>query len=151
MKAFIPNIISPKEAKTLRDGPIYLSSKCLMPEKKSVIVERLKKHISSTLNKELNWEPPSIIRIEKNKNQDWHTDAGSYNWDSKTMLWYDFGCSILLLDDENAGYLEYRDGTKLLPKEHFCGLAIHSSDVEHRTVSNGTRVVFLAFIQRSIS
>ena len=53
MKAFIPNIISPKEAKTLRDGPIYLSS----IKKKSVIVERLKRHIASTLNKELNWEP----------------------------------------------------------------------------------------------
>ena len=142
MKAFIPNIISPKEAKTLRDGSIYPSS-----NKESIVVEKLKRRISSTLNKELNWESPTLIRIEKNENHEWHVDTGSYSF----MTWCDFGCSILLLDDEDAGYLEYRDGTKLLPKEHFCGLAIHSSDVEHRTVSNGTRVVFLAFIQGGIS
>ena len=51
---------------------------------------------------------------------------------------------------EDAGQLEYKDGTKLLPKEHFCGLAIHSSDVEHCVPKNKTRIALLLFLQRKL-
>ena len=63
------------------------------------------------------------------------------------MAWCRYGCSILLTDDPEAGSLEYRDGFKLEASEHFCGLAIHSSDVEHRTVAPGTRITYLAFLR----
>ena len=75
-------------------------------------------------------------------NEKWHVDTGVKNH----MIWCDYGCSVLLTNDENSGFLEYRDGTKFLPEEHYCGLAIHGSDVEHRVGHGANRVTFLAFL-----
>ena len=102
----------------------------------------------------------TYIIKEKHGKHGWHYDTGvHYIVDNEAvpvlatghMTWCDFGCSILLTDNETAGYLEYRDGTKLLPKKHYCGLAIHSSDVEHRVVdASSKRHTLLFFLQRKL-
>jgi hypothetical protein len=62
------------------------------------------------------------------------------------MLWCTYGASVVLDPSEEAGYLEYREeGSKILAKDHYCGLAIHRSDVEHQTVHSGERNTFLCF------
>ena len=63
------------------------------------------------------------------------------------MAWCRYGCAVLLVNNEDAGHLEYRDGYKLNYDEHYCGMALHSSDVEHRTAHNNGRITFLAFFK----
>ena len=136
MREFIPHVITPEEAKTL-----VSSIKTKDNSKNSPIVDKIKGAIEEVINP--NWDLPSYTRLQKHpKGHDWHMDTGSNNH----MMWCDYGCSVLLTNTEDSGFLEYRDGTKLLPEEHFCGLAIHSSDVEHRSEQPGNRAVFLAFI-----
>ena len=80
----------------------------------------------------------------------WHIDTGGDYGSEGHMMWCDYGCSILLNDKDTSGFLEYRDGTKILPKEHYCSLAMHSSDVEHRAYTDGTRETLLCFVQRKL-
>ena len=143
MRIFLPNVITAEEAKILR-GDLQLGT-----EASSEIVGEVKKVINRILH-DINWKPPSYIRIEKGRKHKWHVDTGGSYGSKGHMQWCGFGCSLLLTDDEDAGYLEYRDGTKLLPKEHFCGLAIHSSDIEHKVPKNKTRVALLLFLQRKL-
>ena len=136
MREFIPNVITPEEAKTL---VVSVGTKDHLNN--GPIVDKIKKVIESFIKP--NWELPTHTKVEKHhKSHGWHVDTGSRNH----MTWCDYGCSVLLTNTEDAGFLEYRDGRIILPEEHFCGLAIHSSDVEHRTKQPGNRVTFLAFI-----
>ena len=123
-RIFLPNIITPEEAKVLRDTP-HLNTKESLE-----IIDEVKRVVDRTLY-HINWKSPSIIRVEQKPNgHPWHVDTGGDYGSKGHMMWCNWGGSLLLTDDEGAGHLEYRDGTKLSPKEHFCGLAIHSSDVE---------------------
>lgn len=139
MRVFIPNVITPEEATLVVED--YINKNTTNAEDVEKVIEKMKSAIESVVD--VNWEPPTYTRVEKHaKGHGWHVDTGSSNH----MTWCGFGCSILLTNSEDSGFLEYRDGTKLLPEEHFCGLAIHSSDVEHRAEQGGGRVTFLAFI-----
>ena len=139
MREFIPHVITPEEAETLAVSVVTKDYSNNDP-----IVDKIKKAIESVIKP--NWEPPSLTRLERHhKSHDWHIDTGSNNH----MLWCDYGCSVLLTNTEDSGLLEYRDGKIILPEEHFCGLAIHSSDVEHRTDQPGNRITFLAFVQEA--
>lgn len=136
MREFIPHVITPEEAKVLVSFIGNADNPEIHP-----IVDKIKDAIEEVINP--TWGLPSYTRIEKHhKNHPWHVDTGSSNH----MMWCDYGCSVLLTNTEDSGFLEYRDGTKLLPEEHFCGLAIHSSDVEHQSEQGGGRIAFLAFI-----
>mgnify|MGYP003153052975 FL=1 len=136
MREFIPHVITPEEAKVLASFIGNADNPEIPP-----IVDKIKAAIEEVINP--TWGLPSYTRIEKHhKSHDWHVDTGSSNH----MKWCDYGCSVLLSNAEGSGFLEYRDGTKFLPEEHFCGLAIHGSDVEHRTEQPGNRAVFLAFV-----
>ena len=136
---FIPNVITPKEAIFLKENGIK-DSKEIIDKIKKVIEEKISPDIAI-------WDEPSKIRIERSPNgHPWHVDTGSSNH----MLWCAYGASILLTDDDRAGYLEYRDGTKILPKEHYCSMTLHSSDVEHRVEQNSSRVTLLSFLQRKL-
>ena len=145
MKVHLPNVITPDEAKILRED-IHLKSVA-----SSEIIKEVKRVINRTLF-HINWRPPSIIRVERGRpnGHKWHVDTGGDYGSKGHMQWCSWGCSLLLTDDEDAGHLEYKDGTKLLPKEHFCGLAIHSSDIEHKVSKNKTRVALLLFLQRKL-
>ena len=139
MREFIPNVITPEEAALVVDE--YINKNITDPEAVKGVIDKMKAAIEGVVKP--NWDPPTWTRVEKSrKGHGWHIDTGSNNH----MMWCDFGCSILLTNTEDSGFLEYRDGTKMLPEEHFCGLAIHSSDVEHRAEQGGGRVAFLAFI-----
>ena len=143
MRIFLPNVITAEEAKILRETNIKKGEA-------REIVEEIKR-IIDTVSFHINWKKPSYIRIEeKTSGHKWHVDTGGPYGSEGHMTWCNLGCSLLLTDDEDAGYLEYRDGTKLLPKEHFCGLAIHSSDIEHKVSKNKTRVALLLFLQRKL-
>ena len=136
MRKFIPNVITPEEAEIL-----VSSVKTKDNSKNPPIVDKIKAAIEKVIKP--NWNPPSYTRIQKHpKGHDWHVDTGSRNH----MPWCDYGCSILLTNTKDSGFLEYRDGTVFLPEEHYCGLAIHSSDIEHKSEQHGNRVVFLAFL-----
>lgn len=141
-KQFIPDVITPDEASLLVEIRGHGKRKGFKNVHKHPVIEKVKTIISSLV--EPNWENPSYIRIEKGWNHKWHVDTGNNNH----MPWCAYGGSVLLVNDEKAGFLEYRDGTKLLPEDHYCSLAIHSSDVEHRVVQDGNRITLLAFIQR---
>ena len=139
-KILIPNIITPEEAIFLKENNIKNSKE---------IVDKIKKIIEEKISPDIAiWDEPSRISIERNRSNGhpWHVDTGSSNH----MLWCAYGASILLTDDDRAGYLEYRDGTKILPKEHYCSMALHSSDVEHRVEQNSSRIAFLSFLQRKL-
>ena len=139
MRAFIPNIITPEEAATI--VAYYNTKHCPGDWDKLEAVDKIKKAIERVVKPV--WEPPTYIRVEKlDRGHDWHVDTGS----NDHMKWCDYGCSVLLTDSEDAGFLEYKDGKIFYPEEHYCGLAIHSSDVEHRTKHQGARITFLAFI-----
>ena len=143
MRIFLPNVITAEEAKILRETNIKKGEA-------REIVEEIKR-IIDTVSFHINWKKPSYIRIEeKTSGHKWHVDTGGSYGSKGHMQWCGFGCSLLLTDDEDAGYLEYRDGTKLLPKEHYCGLAINSSDIEHKVSKNKTRVALLLFLQRKL-
>ena len=143
-KIFLPNVITPEEAKILRED------KRLKSSESSEIIEEVKRVIDRTLFY-INWRPPTRITLEvKPSGHKWHVDTGGDYGSKGHMQWCSWGCSLLLTDDEDAGHLEYKDGTKLLPKEHFCGIAIHSSDIEHKVESNGARITLIAFIQRKL-
>ena len=144
-RIFLPNIITPEEAKVLRDTP-HLNTKESLE-----IIDEVKRVVDRTLY-HINWKSPSIIRVEMGikGGHKWHVDTGGDYGSKGHMQWCSWGCSILLTDDEDAGHLEYRDGTKLSPKEHFCGLAIHSSDIEHKVSKNKTRVALLLFLERKL-
>lgn len=139
MRTFIPNVITAQEAEALVS---YHNTKhCPGDIDHLDVIAKIKKAIEQVV--EPIWDSPSYTRIEKlDRGHDWHVDTGS----NDHMKWCDYGCSVLLTDSEDAGFLEYRDGGKIYPKEHYCGLAIHSSDVEHRTEHQGDRITFLAFI-----
>ena len=137
MKKLIPNVITPEEAS-------YLAS--LKPSKNPTVNHLVHEKIRSKIGSlvDANWDPPAYTRLERRNGNahNWHKDTGS----RKHMTWCTYGCSVLLRDDEGAGYLEYRDGLKIPASEHYCGLAIHSSDEEHRTVHGGKRQTYLAFL-----
>ena len=164
LKVFLPDIITSEEVEILKnididrderdnDHPVILKIRNIIDE---VIIRNSLKPLA----KGGNWNSPSYIIKEKHGKHGWHYDTGvHYIVDNEAvpvlatghMTWCDFGCSILLTDNETAGYLEYRDGTKLLPKKHYCGLAIHSSDVEHRVVdASSKRHTLLFFLQRKL-
>ena len=143
-RIFLPNVITPEEAKILRED------RRLRTRETSEIITEIKRVVDRTLY-HINWKKPSIIRVEqKSSGHPWHVDTGGDYGSEGHMMWCSWGCSLLLTDDEDAGYLEYRDGTKLLPKEHFCGLSIHTSDIEHRVPKNKTRVALLLFLERKL-
>lgn len=139
MQLFIPNVITPEEAEALVS---YHNTKhCPGDIDHLEVIAKIKGAIEQVVKP--NWDLPSYTRIEKlDRGHDWHLDTGSSNH----MKWCDYGCSVLLTNLDKAGFLEYRDGKTLRPEEHYCGLAIHSSDVEHRTEHEGERITFLAFI-----
>jgi hypothetical protein len=141
MKKLIPNIIAPEEAAIL--ARLAKEEKKKDPILPSSIITKIKDVINSEVK--ASWQSPAYFRLENlGRAHDWHLDTGS----KKHMLWCKYGCSILLKNNKEAGYLEYRDGTKILPDEHYCSLAIHSSDEEHRTVHQPFgRVTFLAFLK----
>jgi len=138
MREFIPDVITPDEAK-------YLAG--LRAEKNPKIEHTSVQKIHEVINSlvDVSWSPPAYSRIEKlsTRCHDWHVDTGSNN----QMPWCKYGCSVLLTDSPDAGFLEYRDGYRLDAAKHFCGLALHSSDVEHRTKHSGTRITYLAFLE----
>lgn len=137
MREFIANVITADEARFLVGIPRGKN-----PEIDHPCFEKIKAAIAEVAP-DANWDPPAFYRVEqKGRNHDWHVDTGTRNH----MAWCRYGCSILLANTEDAGYLEYRDGYQLNHDEHFCGLAIHSSDIEHRTVHNKGRMTFLAFL-----
>ena len=143
-RIFLPNIITPEEAKILREDRL------LKTVASSEIIEEVKRVINRTLY-HINWRTPTRIGIEiKPSGHKSQVDTGGDYGSKGHMQWCSWGCSLLLTDDEDAGHLEYKDGTKLLPKEHFCGLAIHSSDVEHCVPKNKTRIALLLFLQRKL-
>ena len=147
LRKFIPNIITPEEAVILyKRGSHFQMGE--FPE----IIDRIKKVIEENITPDIaDWNKPSIIRIENNiGGHKWHIDTGGDYGTKGHMMWCAYGASLLLVDDEDAGYLEYRDGTKLLPKEHFCGLSLHSSDIEHKVTENKTRRTLLIFTQRKL-
>lgn len=142
IKAFKPNIITPEEADLLKrdlntNVKLYLGD----PAFDHPVVKKIIGVINDTV--EVNWNPPAYIRHESRiRNHGWHRDTGSNNH----MLWCTYGSSVVLDPSEEAGYLEYREeGSKILAKDHYCGLAIHRSDVEHQTVHSGKRTTFLCF------
>ena len=138
MREFIPYIITADDARYLVGLPSGKNKKIDHPS-----FEKIKETIASVAPK-ANWSSPAFYRVEKKgKQHPWHVDTGTRN----QMAWCRYGCTILLVNDEDAGYLEYRDGHQLNYDEHFCGLAVHSSDVEHQTVHNKGRVTFLAFLK----
>jgi len=139
MRVFIPDVISPEEAEALVS---YHNTKhCPGSIDHLEVIAKIKKAVEQVIKP--NWDLPTYTRIEKlDRGHDWHVDTAS----NGHMKWCDYGCSVLLTDSEDAGFLEYREDKKIYPKEHYCGLAIHSSDVEHRTEQQGGRITFLAFI-----
>ena len=153
MIKFLPNIITPEEAELLKNINIDKNKRDndhpLILKIRNVIDEAIKNPPKFWHG--ANWDSPSYIRTERHGKHGWHVDTGGEYGTKGHMEWCDFGCSILLTDDEKAGYLEYRNGNKLLPKEHYCGLAIHSSDVEHRVVdATIERHTLLSFVQRKL-
>ena len=138
---FISNVITPEEA-------IFLQENNIKDPEGNKIVNKIKRVIEEKISPDIAiWDEPSKISIERRSNgHPWHVDTGSSNH----MLWCAYGASILLTDDDRAGYLEYRDGTKILPKEHYCSMALHTSDIEHRVEENSSRVVILFFFQRKL-
>jgi hypothetical protein len=140
MREFIPEVITPEEAAFLVGLPPKRQKN---PKINHPVIDKIRRKIDSLVA--VDWGAPSYTRLERrvNRPHKWHKDTGSSNH----MLWCRYGASILLTDNPEAGHLEYRDGFKLEAPEHFCGLAIHSSDVEHRTVHNGERITYLAFLQ----
>ena len=137
MREFIPNVITPDEA-TFLAGLRTAKN----PKIKHSSVEKIHKAIESLVA--ANWEPPTYTRLEHRLNlpHEWHKDTGS----NDHMAWCKYGCSVVLTNEEGSGYLEYRDGFVLKAPEHYCGLAIHSSDEEHRTQHTGLRKTYLAFL-----
>ena len=144
MRKFIPNIITPEDASYLVGLTTNKSYRDIL--KKNPVLDHpvlgdIRGRIEETVSG--SWDSPAYSRIEFNAiPHKWHKDTGSNNH----MSWCTYGCSVLLTNKEEAGYLEYRDGHILYPDEHYCGLAIHSGDVEHRTVHSGGRVTYLAFL-----
>lgn len=141
MRDFIPNVITAEEASFLVGLP---PKRIKNPRINHPAIAKIKDKIDSLVS--VSWDPPSFTRLERRAGEPhkWHVDTGSRNH----MPWCSYGCSVLLTDTEDAGCLEYRDGFKLKAAEHFCGLAIHSSDVEHRTLHTGKRITYLAFLSR---
>ena len=141
MKTYIENVITVEEANNIKT----LSGTSLSEHP---VVLKIKGVIEKVVGEKLDWTKPSYLSIERNGNHDWHVDTGgAYNNPDAHMKWCDYGCSILLQDHEDPGFLEYRDGTKL---KNYLGLAIHSSDVEHKVSSyNGERLTFLAFVKKA--
>ena len=144
MREFIPGVITPDEAR-------YLVNLKERGEEKDLSIDHAPvKKIHDTINSLVNvsWNLPTYTRIESlsKMGHDWHVDTGNNNH----MSWCNYGCSILLTDNPEAGCLEYRDGHKLDAEKHYCGLAIHSSDVEHRTNHSGTRITYLAFLSGAL-
>jgi len=137
MREFIPNVITADDARFLVGIPHGKNKKIDHPS-----FEKIKAAVE-LVAPDADWSPPAFYRVEKRHKLPWHFDTGTHNH----MTWCRYGCTILLVNDEDAGYLEYRDGHRLNYDKHFCGLAIHSSDVEHRTVHNKGRVTFLAFLK----
>lgn len=141
MRIFLPNVITPEEALSLAESPGGKNSSVEHP-----VAIKLAKLIGSQISAD--WSSPSYSRVERGGNHKWHVDTGGDKGSTGHMSWCSYGCSVLLTDDKDAGFLEYRDGHKVLPEEHYCGLAIHSSDIEHRVASTpGKRVTFLAFVK----
>tara|TARA_R110000824_G_scaffold82691_4_gene207196 strand:+ start:338 stop:757 length:420 start_codon:yes stop_codon:yes gene_type:complete len=138
MREFIPDVITPEEAEFLV-GLTYKRKK--NPKIDHPAITKIRGKIDSLVK--ASWGSPAYTRLERRScPHKWHKDTGSNNH----MLWCRYGCSVLLTDKKEAGFLEYRDGFKLGAAEHFCGLAIHSSDVEHQTVHKGCRITYLAFL-----
>ena len=139
MRLFLPNIITPEEADALAS---FQSTKKDEAEEHTVF-KKIRGVIDSHIPTD--WSSPSYSRVEKAVSHNWHVDTGGEKGSKGHMSWCSYGCSVLLTNTKDAGYLEYRDGKKLLPEEHYCGLAIHSSDVEHRTSQDGGRITFISF------
>ena len=136
MRILIPNVITPEEAKLLKDKGENFGGQ--------IVIDKIKKIIEANIPEYISWDKPSMARIERHPiGHRWHKDKGNDNH----MSWCAYGASILLTDSKRAGYLEYKDGLKLLPQDHYCSLALHSSDVEHRVEENKDRVAFLSFLQ----
>ena len=147
MKKIIPNIITVEEAKIIIDNGMSITNNSFHHP----VISKIENIIESELG-EIEWSKPTYKRVEgkpgtfRGLRHNWHVDTGS----NGHMLWCDYGGSILLNDKDTSGFLEYRDGTKILPKEHYCSLAIHSSDVEHRVYDKGSRQTLLLFLQRKL-
>jgi hypothetical protein len=141
MKTYIENVITEEEANSIST----LSGTFLTDHP---IVSKIKGVIEQEVGEELDWKKPSDLRIERNGKHDWHVDTGgAYNNPDAFMKWCDYGCSVLLHDHEDPGFIEYRDGTKL---KNYLGLVIHSSDVEHKITSySGERLTLLAFVRKA--
>tara|TARA_R110002020_G_scaffold60727_6_gene164221 strand:+ start:344 stop:760 length:417 start_codon:yes stop_codon:yes gene_type:complete len=137
VRAFIPSVITPEDAEFLSGVRPAKNPKIDHPA-----IAKIHKTIIDMVD--ASWEDPAFTRLERlsKRCHDWHIDTGSNN----QMPWCKYGCSVLLTDEADAGFLEYRDGFKLEAVDHYCGLAIHSSDVEHRTHHTGTRITYLAFL-----
>ena len=144
MKQLIKDIITPEEASYLIDLTSGEKISVKHPTIKKDLIDKIKGVINDLV--QVSWKQPSYIKLECNRQKphNWHLDTGSRNH----MTWCSYGCSILLNDREGAGYLEYRDGTVIEAEDHYCSLAIHSSDEEHRTIhepnKRTTLLVFLA-------
>jgi len=138
MRAYIENVITQEEAKSILHLKDDLSALYENP-----VVLRVKDIIEKKVGL-IDWEPPTYMRVEENGKHDWHIDTG-YKPPGH-MKWCEYGCSILLNEDKDSGFLEYRDDIKL---NNYLGLAIHSSDVEHRiSPYKGIRETFLVFVKK---
>jgi hypothetical protein len=146
MRLLIPNIITPEEAKNILRWPPKKHNR----SKDIPAVLKIREVIESTVG-EIDWSKPTRIEVipESHAYLPWHVDTGGAYGSEGHMAWCDYGCSLLLNDKDTSGYLEYRD-SKVLSKEHFCSLALHSSDIEHRVINDGTREVILFFVQRKL-
>lgn len=141
MKKLIENVLSHEDCEILCN--LAKTEK----KKNPVLPDEIFAKIQESINSEIkvSWEHPSYYRLENiGRPHGWHVDTG----DTNQMPWCDYGCSILLNPAKDAGFLEYRDGAKLSFEEHYGNLAIHSSDIEHRTIHQPfSRVTFLAFLK----
>ena len=140
MRSLTRAIITRREAEELiGDGPPFPPG-IDISETDNPIIEKIKSGIEDVIGKVV-WEPPSYMRLEhRNRGHEWHVDTGNRGH----MPWCNYGCSILLKEDGDVGYIEYRDESRI---HNYLDLIIHSSDVEHRVEKNKDRIAFLCFIK----
>lgn len=141
MQKLIKNVLSHEDCEALCN--LAKTEKKRNPVLPDGIFAKIQESINSEIK--VSWEHPSYYRLENiGRSHGWHVDTG----DTNQMSWCDYGCSILLNPVKDAGFLQYRDGLKLSFKEHYGNIAIHSSDIEHRTIHQPfARVTFLAFLK----
>jgi hypothetical protein len=139
MRSVTKNIITADEAESLISGRLPAISVV-----GHSVLDKIKAAVEEVVGA-VSWRSPSYALIGGRKTgHDWHCDIGAEDKPGfQDIRWCRWGCSILLRDRGDVGYIEYRDGSKI---HNYLDLVIHSSDVEHRVPASEDRVVFLCFI-----